>query len=145
MSHRINGRDLWRGQYHHGTMDHHPTAVGRWETVAPARARTVPEQNKQSEPEVNPASVKNSSANHITTWASRCTDIPQPPTRCLAFLFGPVWTVNVNSVELDHGAIDPVTNSYTRPTVHRDATHTCPATSPLNYRAPQPLSRHGPH
>ena len=119
-------------------MDHHPTAVGRWETVAHARARTVPEQNKQSEPEVNPASVKNSSANHITTWASRCPDIPQPPTGCLAFLFGPVWTVNVDSVELDHSAIDPVTSSCTRPTVHRDATHTCPVT--LSFEFVWPLA-----
>jgi len=48
MSHRVNGCDLWGGQYHHGTMDDHPTAVGRWETVAPARTRTVPERNKQT-------------------------------------------------------------------------------------------------
>jgi len=65
--------------------------------------------NKQSEPKVNPASVNNSSANHITTWDFRCADIPQPPTGRLDFLFGPVWTVNVDSVELDRRAIDPVT------------------------------------
>ena len=124
----MNGCDLWGGQYHHGTMDHHPTAVGRWETVTPARTRTVPERNKQPEPKVNPASVNNSSANDITTWAFRCADILQPPTGRLAFLFGPVWKVNVDSVELDRRAIDPVTSSCTRPTVHRDATHICPVT-----------------
>jgi len=54
--------------------------------------------------------------------------------------------MNVDSVELDHRAIGPVTRgSYTRPTVHRDATHARPATSPLNLRGPQPLSSHGPH
>ena len=108
--------------------------------------QSVPEPNKQSSPGVDPASVNNSSASGIITWAFRHTDIPQLLTRRLAFLFGPVWTVNVDSVELDHRVIDPgVTSACTRPTVHRDATHTRSPAPPLNSGGPKPLSRHGPH
>ena len=56
--------------------------------------------------------------------------------------------MNVNNVESlrrpDHGAIDPVTNPSTRPTVHCDATHTCSATISFESAWPSDIIRTWP-